>query len=157
MGPNQDSAADFDWEAKRVTVTTDGETATLELAEGALDPMSLQLEMRRQLASPKPQLEFLMVDEDEIEKQTFRALPPERLETSLGCLHTKPVEKVREGSSRFTRFWHASELGHIPVRMEHGKTDGDHMELRITELVMNGITIEPQPGCAAGQNASRQD
>jgi hypothetical protein len=51
MGPNQDSAADFDWEAKRVTVTTDGETATLELAEGALDPMSLlSLSGRRQIS-----------------------------------------------------------------------------------------------------------
>lgn len=154
MGPNQDSSADFDWDSNEVTVTDNGESRTLQLVEGAVDPMSLQLEIRRRLASPDPQLEITLVEEDKLELQVFRALSPERLETSLGCLHTIPVEKVRRNSTRFTRFWHASELGYIPVRMEHGKTDGDQMELRITELVIDGTPVEPQPGCAAEQNRS---
>lgn len=154
MGPNQDSSADFDWVANEVTVTDNGESRTLELVEGAVDPMSLQLEIRRQLASPDPELEFMLVEEDKLEPQVFRTLPPERLETSLGCLHTVPVEKVRESSTRFTRFWHASELDYFPVRMEHGKTGGDQMELRITELVVDGTAVEPQPGCAAEQDGS---
>lgn len=151
LGPNQDSSADFDWDNNEVTVTDNGEPRTLELVAGSLDPMSMQLAIRRQLASADPQLEFTLVEEDKIEQQVFRALSPERLETSLGCLHTIPVEKVRENSTRFTRLWHATELDHIPVRMEHGKTDGDQMELRITELVIDGTPVEPQPGCAAEQ------
>lgn len=153
LGPNQNWAAEFDWENESVTVTENGETRTFDLVEGAVDPMSLQLEMRRQLAASEPRLEFMLVEEEELELQRFRTLPAERLETSLGCLHTQPVEKVREGSSRFTRFWHASELSHIPVRMEHGKTDGDQMELRITELSIGGEPVEPKPGCAAAQGA----
>jgi len=35
--------------------------------------------------------------------------------------------------------------------VEHGKTDGDHMEMRITELVIDGKVVDPQPGCAALQ------
>lgn len=156
LGPDQNSSAEFDWENNSVTVTDDGETRALELVEGAVDPMSLQLELRRQLSNPEPRLEFMLVEEDEIERQVFRALPPERLETSLGCLQTQPVEKVRKGSTRFTRSWHAAELSHIPVRMEHGKTDGDQMELRITELVIGGQAVEPKPGCAALQSARKQ-
>lgn len=157
LGPNQDSAAEFDWENNSVTVTDNGETKTLELVEGAVDPMSLQLELRRQLARAEPRLEFMLVEEDDLELQRFRMLRPERLETSLGCLHTQPVEKVREGSTRFTRFWHASKFDYIPVRMEHGKKDGDQMELRIIELVLDGVAVEPQPGCAAqGGNKSAQ-
>lgn len=151
LGPNQDSAAVFDWDAMTVEVTDNGETKTLQLVETAVDPMSLQLEMRRQLAGGASDLEFMLVEEDEIESQVFRRLRPERLETSLGCLRTQPVEKVRESSTRFTRFWFANGLRFIPVRMEHGKTDGDRMELRITELTMNGIPVQPQPGCAATQ------
>lgn len=154
LGPNQDWSADFDWEKGRVTVTDNGETRTFDLVEGAVDPMSLQLELRRQLARPEPRLEFMLVEDDELELQRFRTLPAERLETSLGCLHTQPVEKVREGSTRFTRFWHASDLRYIPVRMEHGKTDGDQMELRITELVLGGEPVDPKPGCAAAQGAA---
>lgn len=149
MGPNQDSSALFDWEAGTVNVTADGESRDLELVEGAVDPMSLQIEIRRGLASGNSRMEFMLVEEDEIELQVFRTLPRERLETSLGCLATLPVEKVREGSTRFTRFWHAEAFSFIPVRMEHGKTDGDQMQLRITELVLDGKPVAPQPGCAA--------
>ncbi len=152
MGPNQDSSALFDWNSGTVEVTTDGQTLSFDLVEDALDPMSMQLEIRRRLAAGETRLEITLVEEDELEAQTFRALTPERLETSLGCLDTLPVEKVRVGSTRFTRFWHAKAFGFIPVRMEHGKTDGDQMELRITELVISGKAVDPMPGCAAAQN-----
>lgn len=151
LGPDRSTVAEFDWEAGEVTVSSDEGTVTLELEPGALDPMTLHLEMRKRLSAPDPRLEFLLVEEDEIELQRFRTLPAERLETSLGCLDTTPVEKVREGSTRFTRAWHAGALDHIVVRMEHGKPDGDQMELRITELIIDGKTIEPKPGCAAQQ------
>lgn len=157
LGPNQDSSAEFDWEEMTVAITDDGERKTLDLVDGAVDPMSLQLEIRRELARHETSLEFMLVDEDELELQTFRRLSPERLETSLGCLATQPVEKVREGSTRFTRFWFASDVYFIPVRMEHGKTDGDRMELRITELTVGGKVVEPKPGCAAALSGNPAD
>ena len=153
IGPNQNSAAEFDWENNQVEVDHEGDVRVLELVDDAVDPMSLQLEMRQRLANQEENLEFMMVEDDEIELQRFRTLPAEQMETSLGCLDTVPVEKVRRNNRRFTRSWHASEHLFIPVRVEHGKTDGDHMELRITELTIAGTTIEPQPGCAAGQGS----
>ena len=113
--------------------------------------MSLQLELRERLASPEKGLEFMLVEDDEIELQRFRTLPGEQMETSLGCLRTTPVEKIRRSSRRYTRSWHANDFLFIPVRMEHGKTDGDHMELRIIELTINGTLVDPQPGCVANQ------
>jgi hypothetical protein len=157
IGPNQNSSAEFDWDNNVVVVSDKGEQVTLDLVEGAVDPMSLQLELRRLLAEPGQELEFMLVEDDEIELQRFRALPEELLETSLGCLETIPVEKIRRNSKRFTRFWHATELAQIPVRMEHGKTDGDHMELRINELVIDGVVVTPQPGCAARQAGEQGD
>ena len=49
IGPDQSSAAEFDWDSNQVMVNADGEQVTLELVEGAVDPMSLQLELRRRL------------------------------------------------------------------------------------------------------------
>lgn len=149
IGPDQNSAAVFDWENMLVDVTHKGDSRTLELTDGAVDPMSLQLELRERLANPELGMEFMLVEEDELELQQFRMLPEEKIETSLGCLNTIPVEKIRRSSRRFTRSWHAGDLLFIPVRMEHGKTDGDHMELRITELTIAGTVVEPQPGCSA--------
>ena len=91
----------FNWRLDEVVVVHDDrKTFRLGLQGEALDPLSLKLEMRRRLMEPDPDLNFLMVEEDEIEPQTFRTLEHEWLETSLGCLETVPVEKVRENKQR---------------------------------------------------------
>jgi hypothetical protein len=142
----------FDWDDRRVSIShNDHEPLVLDMVGDSLDPLSLKLEMRRRMASENPDLRFHMVEEDEIDEQNFRALPEERIETSLGCLVTLPVEKIRHNSSRYTRAWHAPELGFIEVRMEHGKTGGNHLEMRITELTIDGHDVMPRPGCTAMQ------
>ena len=146
----------FDWAADQVTIVHDGsESRTLPLQGSALDPLTMKLEIRRRLNDPDPDLAFLMVKEDEIDAQNFRLLEDEWLETSLGCMETTPIEKIRQNSSRYTRAWHAPAYGNIEVRIEHGKTGGDHMELRITELSFGGVMILPRTGCSAMQSAKR--
>ena len=148
----------FDWSAGEVTVVHDGKKTYVLPFEGvALDPLSMKLEMRRRLEHEDPDLSFMMVEEDEIEQQNFRILETEWLETSLGCLETTPIEKIRKNNRRYTRAWHAPALGHIEVKVEHGKTGGDHLEMRITELTLDGETVEARPGCAARQSASTDE
>ncbi|MGD8345765.1 MAG: DUF3108 domain-containing protein [Lysobacterales bacterium] len=140
----------FDWKTDTATVVHDGkETFVLPLQGAALDPLTMKLEMRRRLMENDPDLEFLMVDEDEIDEEYFRLLKSERIETSLGCFETLPIEKIRRNDRRYTRAWHAPELGNLEVRVEHGKVDGNHMELRINELYVNGEAVQPGPRCDA--------
>jgi hypothetical protein len=153
---------DFDWERRRVSIMHDrGEPLLLDMSSpgigDALDPLSLKLEMRHRLSGPEPLLQFQMVEEDEIDEQNFRILSAERMETSLGCLSTLPVEKIRHGSTRYTRAWHAPDLAFVEVRVEHGKTDGNHLEMRITELTLDGAGITPRPACAALQSSGATD
>ena len=147
--------ANFDWDAGQVSVIHDkDDPIVMDLVGESLDPLSLKLEMRRRLSLPEPDLRFHMVEEDEIDEQNFRILRSEWLETSLGCLETVPVEKIRFNSKRYTRAWHAPELAYIEVRMEHGKTGGDHLEMRITELALGDLKITPRPGCSSKQRMS---
>lgn len=164
LGMRDEWLATFDWDRQSVTVVHGDNQFELPHEGRALDPLSLKLEMRRRLraAGPEPDaadaildfpnLNFMMLEEDEIEAQRFRMLRKERLETSLGCLDTLPVEKIRENSTRFTRAWHAPELDYIAVRLEHGKVGGDQMEMRISELTLNGDAVQPSAGCAAIQS-----
>lgn len=147
--------ANFDWDLGLVSVIHDkDEPLQIELVGESLDPLSLKLEMRRQLGTAEPDLRFHMVEEDEIDEQNFRILRSEWLETSLGCLETIPVEKIRHNSKRYTRAWHATELANIGVKVEHGKIGGNHMEMRITELTLGDIKVIPRPGCSARQARS---
>lgn len=144
---------EFDWATRRVGIQHNRQdTVWVQMVGDSLDPLSLKLEMRQRLRRTGQDLRFHMVEEDEIDAQNFRRLPGEWLETSLGCLLTVPVEKIRHESKRYTRAWHAPDLGFIEVRMEHGKTGGSHHEVRITELALGDIDIVPRPGCAARQS-----
>ncbi len=144
---------EFDWTARRVAIQHDRhDKVWVQMVGDSLDPLSLKLEMRQRLRRTGQDLRFHMVEEDEIDEQNFRRLPGEWLETSLGCVLTVPVEKIRHESKRYTRAWHAPDLGFIEVRMEHGKTGGSHHEVRITELALGDIDIVPRPGCAARQS-----
>jgi hypothetical protein len=146
---------EFDWEARRVSIAHDeDDPLLLDMVEDSLDPLTLKLEMRRHLRRGDLPLHFQMVEEDEIDEQEFRLLPREWMETSLGCLLTVPVEKIRHNSKRYTRAWHAPDLEFIEVRAEHGKSGGNHWELRITELSFDGIDVAPSPGCAAMQSTA---
>jgi hypothetical protein len=126
----------------------------MDLGEGGLDPLSLGLEIRQRLIEQNPDMMFWRVDEDEVKDQLFRVLDPDMLETSLGCLKTRPIERVHGNSKRFTRAWHAPDLDYIYVRLEHGKIDGNHVEMRITELTLGDTKVLPQPGCTALQAGS---
>ena len=144
---------EFDWEARGVSITHDDKNALrLEMVGEPLDPLTLKLEMRQSLEQPQPRLQFHMVGEDEIDEQNFRLLPPERMETSLGCLLTTPVERIHQSGSRYTRAWHAPDLDNIEVRMEHGKVGGNHFEMRISELRLDGVEFKPRTGCASLQS-----
>ena len=146
--------SNFDWKADQVTVVHDSkQTHVLPLQGEALDPLSLKIEMRRRLEESNSDFSFLMVEEDEIEEQNFRQLESEWLETSLGCMETTPIEKIRNNNRRYTRAWHAPALGNIEVRAEHGKVGGDHLEMRITELSFGGTDVIARPGCSAMQSA----
>jgi len=150
-------SANFDWTANSVQVVQDGEETRLDLVHPAVDPLTLKLEIRQRLAENNPDLNFWMVDEVRIKEQNFRQLRSEWLETSLGCLETIPVEKIRVNSTRYTRAWHAPGLDHVAVRIEHGKTGGDHMEMRITELMLESGAVTPGQGCAALQSGDGQE
>lgn len=143
--------ATFDWDRRRIEISEGWERRQLDFSADALDGLSLKLEMQRRLRDGEDDLDFHLVDSDEIKLHRFRQLAPERLETSLGCLDTVPVERVRTGSTRYTRAWHATGYDYIAVRIEHGKTGGDHLEMRIAELKLGGVPVAPQPGCVALQ------
>lgn len=142
--------AEFDWESQEVhTVHPDGES-TLALTPGVLDESALGMAIRAGLARGESEWHFRLVDEDKIEDAHFRVSAVEPLQTALGCMKVHVVEKVRrEGSKRYTRTYYADGHAFAPVKMEHGKTGGDHIEGRVVELAVEGENVEPAPDCPA--------
>lgn len=151
-GISDDWTAKFNWQDATVTITKDDDVLSLDMGTGALDKLSLNVELQRRLREQVPDLQFFQVSDDKIKPQTYRLLPREQLETSLGCLNTVRVELVPTGSTRFSRSWHAPELDFLTVRLERAKTNGVHLEMRISAMVLGGKIIDPVAPCSAAHS-----
>lgn len=141
-------AAEFDWTVGEVhSVYPDGES-TLKVEPGVIDESTLGMLIRIGLAQGQGEWFLQVLDEDEIEQQHYRSRPAERIQTVLGCVNANAVEKIRRaGSTRYTRTYHARDHAFVPVLIEHGKEDGDHLESRLKSLEIDGKTMPAGPDC----------
>ena len=141
-------SAEFDWPQSEIrSIYPDGES-TLQLEPGVVDESTLGMVIRLGLEQGEDEWFLQVLDEDEIEQQHYRSRPAERIQTSLGCVTAYAVEKIRRaGSTRYTRTYHAREHAFVPVLIEHGKKDGDHLESRLKKLEIDGKAITPGPDC----------
>lgn len=117
----------YDWpELHTDTVTHTGETS-VPLTVGAVDPLTLRLAVAAALPEAAEQatdLEFAVVERDELETQQVRFRRRETVGIDGRCFDTAVFERFRApGSSRNYIAWHAGQLGWIPVRTLHHEDD----------------------------------
>ena len=141
-------AATFDWARGDVrSIYPDGES-TISIEPGVVDESTLGMVIRLGLERGEDEWLLQVLDEDEIDTEHFKARPAEPTQTVLGCVTAYPVEKIRRaGSTRYTRTYYARDHHFVPVMIEHGKTDGDHLESRLKSLEIDGKNISRGLDC----------
>jgi len=117
----------FDWQAGQTDTRTHDGPLHIALRPGVLDPLTLRLAASSRIAAAAPEfkdLEFDVVERDEVEPQKYRFKRAELAEIDGRCFDTVVYERFRKaGSSRNYLAWHARELGWLPVRIEHHESD----------------------------------
>ncbi|MFN2333598.1 MAG: DUF3108 domain-containing protein [Wenzhouxiangellaceae bacterium] len=108
------------------TETLQGEFE-IEIEPGVVDPLSLRMAVAAHL-SKSPQaledLEFQVIERDEVERQQYRFLRREQIEVDGRCHDTAVFQRFRKaGSSRNYTVWHSAALGWMPVKIVHTNED----------------------------------
>ncbi len=147
--------ANFDWPEEIVTTSSKSGDTQLTLADGAVDPFSLSLNIRSHLAQNQTRMALNIVDEDEIDSHVYEADHRESVDTALGCLQTTRVRRVRENSKRVSMVWYADDYNYVPVLMQHSKKKGNSFRLQIISLDVNGQPIQPGNACSSDSYAAR--
>ena len=125
----------FDWSAGQVQARNNADQATLPLAPGVVDPLSLQLVVMKDLQRGQTPSQYSLVDRTEIKSYQIRNQGRETLDTPLGKLNTVLINQYTPGKTRMTTFWVAPDLQYLPVRIMQEK-DGKEdlrMEIRAVE------------------------
>lgn len=124
--------ADYDWQANAVAVTDGTEDRRLSLAATAQDPLSVQLAVIQCMKSDCAHMDFLVLDDLELEKRRFERGDGESLRTALGDHET--IKVSHRSGKRQTVMWLAPELNHIPVMVRQYRNDELKSEMRITAV-----------------------
>ena len=83
----------FDWSAGQVQARHNADQATLPLAPGVVDPLSLQLLVMKDLQRGQLPGEYSLVDRTEIKTYQIRNQGQETLDTPLGKLNTMLINQ----------------------------------------------------------------
>lgn len=128
----RDVSLEFDWNRGRVRGTQHGKAVDQPLPAGTQDPLSVQVELMRELAAGEDPARFLLFDEDAAKLFDYTRERTERIDTALGSLDTVVYRSDRPGSDRVVRLWLAPSLGFLPVRAE--RTRGGKMDIELEIL-----------------------
>jgi len=156
IGYNLKWRANFDWPAGIVTTHSKSGETQLSLADGAVDPFSLSLNIGSHLSSRQTSMAVNIIDEDEIDKQMYEADREEPVDTALGCFQTTRVKRVHKNAKRVSMVWYANDYNYVPVLMLHSKKNGHDFKLKIKSLDVDGQMVHPTIPCGGENPVSRQ-
>ena len=121
----------FDWPAGQVQARHNADQATLPLAPGVVDPLSLQLVVMRDLQRGQTPSQYSLVDRTEMKTYQVRNQGQETLDTPLGKLNTVRINQYTPGKTRMTTFWVAPERQYLLVRIMQEKDGKEELRMEI--------------------------
>lgn len=139
--------ADFNWPASTVTISNKSGQSKMSLADGAIDPFSLSLDIRSQLEKNQARMAVNVLEEDEIKNQMYQADREEQMDTALGCMDTTRVKRIRKNEKRQSLVWYANNHSYVPVLIQHSRKKGNDFQLQIISLDIGGHEVQAGSPC----------
>jgi hypothetical protein len=124
----------FDWDAGVARVTTDDGPREFPLEGAVLDRGTSQVAAMFDAARGATPPTYRIIGDDGIEVYDVAELAPAATTTGLGEMQTRRFSHHRNGSSRMTVLWLASELRFLPVRIEQLR-DGEARTVFVLQSV----------------------
>ena len=136
-----------DWEAGISRTQTYAGDLEIELEDQLLDPLTLRLQLAVALhdeANRGADLQFRVLERDEVEDQYFIYQGRERVDVPAGCFESIRMQRFRrEGSSRNYDSWHAEAFHWLPLRIVQFKDGDPELDIR---LLSTSIALDAD-GC----------
>ena len=130
----------FDPTSGRVHGTSETHSVDQPLDAGIQDPMSVQIELMRQLQAGLAPTQFKLFDKDEAKEYFYTRERSEVLNTPMGALDTVVYRSDRPGSDRVTRLWLAPKLNYLPLQAARSRNGSVDLSMRIS-----GVSYPPGP------------
>ena len=135
----------FDRGSRRVHGTSETHPVDMPLDAGIQDPMSVQIELMRQLQAGLAPTQFKLFDKDQAKEYFYTRERTEVLNTPLGALDTVVYRSDRPGSDRVTRLWLAPKLNYLPLQANRSRNGSVDLSMRILGVNYPAPTVSTPP------------
>lgn len=142
LGRNREAVLDFDLANRRVTNNVERRPWKMDIPEGVLDKLNYQLQIRADLLSGKPLLQYKIADGGRLKEYSFEVLGEEVIKTSAGRFNAVKIRRLREDDEdRSTTFWMARDWDYMIVRLQQ-KEDDSTYEIDLHEAILDGKKVK---------------
>jgi hypothetical protein len=135
-GDEKDSKIQFDWEQKVLTGRSERVDFHQELPDRIQDHLSIQIAVIWALQRDRELGEYSLIDTGEIKKYTYTKEGAGTVKFKGRTLDATIIRSERTNSpgGRINRYWHAAELGHLPVRAERSRDGKIDLVMELIEV-----------------------
>ncbi|MBY4677902.1 DUF3108 domain-containing protein [Marinobacterium arenosum] len=139
LGRTRRADLSFDWQNGEVTNNVNQKPWKMAVPAGALDKLSVQLQLRMDLAAGEQQsFDYQVADGGHLKTYRFAIDGHEPVATPIGTFDTVRVKRVRDAdSSRQTWIWFAPELDYLIVKLRQTEDDDKEYRLELKSLERN--------------------
>lgn len=131
--PAKRIAADFDWNASKLTHQFDGKTETAALKPGTQDRISQQYLFMFQ-PPVSPMIEFYVSSGRNLTRQQYRRIGEERIKTPAGVFTAIHLSKQHAPDEDGVEIWLAKSHHYFPVRIVFKEENGSILEQQVRSL-----------------------
>ena len=135
----------FDRDSGRVHGTSEKHAVDQPLDPDIQDPMSVQIELMRQLQAGLVPTQFKLFDKDQAKEYFYTRERTEVLDTPLGAQDTVVYRSDRPGSDRVTRLWLAPKLHFLPLQAARSRKGSVDLSMRILSVTYPKETQNAKP------------
>jgi hypothetical protein len=146
----QNVSLTFDWAAGRAQGIASGKDVDQPLPSGTQDPLSVQVELMRDLIAGQAPTHFLLFDHDSAKQYNYTREGSVTLDTAMGRFDTVVYRSDRPDSDRVMRLWLAPTLGYLPVQAVRWRKGKIEFQLHIRELERSRAPAESPQRSANG-------
>ncbi|MFP3514597.1 DUF3108 domain-containing protein [Pseudomonas sp. SIMBA_077] len=144
LGKSKNVSLDFDWKTNVVTGTDNKDPVSVKLLSGMLDKSTYQLALQRDVAAGKQNMNYLVVDGDDVDTYDFRVMGSEVVDTKAGKVDAIKVERVRDPTQnkRITEMWFAKNWDGLLVKLRQVEKDGKEYNIMLQDGTVNGQAVK---------------
>lgn len=125
--------AEFDWEAKKLTLIQQSQNNVVALPDGTQDRLSAMYQFMFLPLEKSDLLSFNMTNGSKLDIYNYRIMPNQNVSVPLGTFKAWYLTSIEAGTNR-TELWLATEHYNFPYKMIITDRDGDKLTQVLTKI-----------------------